>query len=65
MHGSRFTCSDVEKGGLASMKSQTKYGLLVGAGFLVGSVGLKALTSQAARRGYVQVIAVKVQAHSR
>ena len=64
MHGSRFTCSDVEKGGLASMKSQTKYGLLVGAGILVGSVGLKALTSQAARRVYVQGIAKGLQAKS-
>ena len=46
------------------MKSQTKYGLLVGAGFLVGSVGLKALTSQAARRVYVQGIAKGLQAKS-
>lgn len=46
------------------MKSQAKYGLLVGAGFLVGSVGPKSLTSQTARRAYVQGVAKGLQAKS-
>lgn len=46
------------------MKTRTRYGLLVGAGFLAGSVGLKALMSPAAKRVYVQGIAKGLQAKS-
>ena len=37
------------------MKKKTFNSLLVGAGFLAGTVGVKALTSKTARKCYVQV----------
>lgn len=44
------------------MKSKTKGGLLMGAGFLMGSVGIKALTSKTAKKVYVQGVAKGIQA---
>lgn len=46
------------------MKSKTRGGLLVGAGFLLGTVGVKALTSQTAKKCYVQGVAKGLQAKS-
>lgn len=37
-------------------------GLLVGAGFLLGTAGLKAATSKTARKGYVKTIACGLKA---
>lgn len=44
------------------MQDKTRNGLLVGAGFLLGTIGLKALTSPAARRCYVQGVAYGLRA---
>ena len=44
------------------MKTKTKGGLLVGAGFLLGTVGVKALTSSTAKKAYVQGVAKGIQA---
>lgn len=44
------------------MKDGTRNGLLVGAGFLLGTIGIKALTSPAARRCYVQGVAYGLRA---
>ena len=44
------------------MKDGTRNGLLVGAGFLLGTVGIKALTSPAAKRCYVQGVAYGLRA---
>lgn len=44
------------------MKTKTKGGLLVGAGFLLGTVGVKALTSGTAKKAYVQGVAKGIQA---
>lgn len=46
------------------MKSRTRGGLLVGAGFLLGTVGVKALTSKTAKKCYVQGVAKGLQAKS-
>ena len=43
------------------MKKKTFNSLLVGAGFLVGTVGVKALTSKTARKCYVQGVAKGLQ----
>lgn len=37
-------------------------GLLVAGGFLAGSLGLKALTSETAKKGYVRVVAEGIKA---
>ncbi len=39
------------------MKEKTRNALLVGAGFLGGTLGIKALTSSVAKKGYVHVVA--------
>lgn len=39
------------------MKNRTKNWLLVGGGFLIGTAGIKALTSQTAKNGYVHALA--------
>lgn len=44
------------------MDLKKKNGLLVGAGFLIGTVGVKALTSKQAKRVYVQGVAKGLQA---
>ena len=44
------------------MKKKTVNSLLVGAGFLAGTVGVKALTSKTARKCYVQGVAKSLQA---
>ncbi len=44
------------------MESKAKGGLLVGAGFLLGTVGIKALTSKAAKKVYVKGVAKGLQA---
>ena len=44
------------------MKTKTRNGLLVGAGFLAGTLGIKALTSKTAKKGYVQVVAQGMRA---
>lgn len=46
------------------MKSRTRNGLLVGGGFLLGTLGLKALTSETAKKCYVQGIAQGMRAKS-
>lgn len=46
------------------MDSKTRGGLLVGAGFLLGTVGVKALTSSTAKKAYVQGVAKGIQAKS-
>lgn len=46
------------------MRSKAKGGLLVGAGFLIGTLGVKALTSPAAKKVYVQGVAKGLQAKS-
>ncbi len=46
------------------MDSKARGGLLVGAGFLLGTVGVKALTSSAAKKCYVQGVAKGLQAKS-
>lgn len=44
------------------MKTKTRNGLLVGAGFLAGTLGIKALTSKTAKKGYVQIVAQGMRA---
>lgn len=44
------------------MQDRTRNGLLVGAGFLLGTIGIKALTSPAAKRCYVQGVACGLRA---
>ena len=44
------------------MQERTRNGLLVGAGFLLGTIGLKALTSPTAKRCYVQGVAYGLRA---
>lgn len=44
------------------MKNTTCAGLLVSAGFLVGSLGLKLLTSATAKKGYVHLMAQGIRA---
>ena len=39
------------------MKTGTKYTLFTGLGFLLGTVGVKAATSETARKGYVHAMA--------
>lgn len=39
------------------MKTGTKYTLFTGLGFLLGTVGIKAATSETARKGYVHAMA--------
>lgn len=51
------------KGGF-SMDSMKRNGLLVGAGFLLGTVGIKALTSPTAKKCYVQGVAQGLRAKS-
>lgn len=46
------------------MRSKAKGGLLVGAGFLIGTLGVKALTSPTAKKVYVQGVAKGLQAKS-
>lgn len=46
------------------MKSRTRNGLLVGGGFLLGTLGLKALTSETAKKCYVQGIVQGMRAKS-
>ena len=46
------------------MKERTRGGLLMGAGFLLGTVGVKALTSATAKKCYVQGVAKGLQAKS-
>lgn len=46
------------------MEGKTRNALLLGAGFLMGTVGVKALTSSAAKRVYVQGVAKGLQAKS-
>lgn len=44
------------------MEDKTRNALLLGAGFLMGTVGIKALTSPRAKRVYVQGVAKGLQA---
>ena len=44
------------------MDSKVRGALLLGAGFLMGTVGIKALTSQQARRCYVKGVACGLRA---
>lgn len=44
------------------MKKSTQNGLLVAGGFLLGTVGVKALSSETAKRGYVQAVACGMRA---
>ncbi len=44
------------------MKKSTQNGLLVAGGFLLGTVGLKALSSETAKKGYVQAVACGMRA---
>lgn len=44
------------------MNGRTRNALLVGAGFLAGTLGIKALTSPLAKKGYVQVVAQGMRA---
>lgn len=46
------------------MKSRTRNGLLIGGGFLLGTLGVKALTSDAAKKCYVQGLAQGMRAKS-
>lgn len=46
------------------MKERVRNSLLVGAGFLAGSLGLKALVSPVAKRGYVKVLVQGMKAKS-
>lgn len=47
------------------MQSRTRNGLLVGAGFLLGTVGLKVLMSEQARQCYVKGVAYGLRAKDR
>ncbi len=44
------------------MKDRTRNGLLIGAGFVAGTLGIKALTSKTAKRGYVRIVAQGMRA---
>ena len=44
------------------MKKSTPNGLLVAGGFLLGTVGVAALTSETAKKGYVQAVACGMRA---
>lgn len=44
------------------MQTGTKYALFTGLGFLLGSVGVKAATSETARKGYVHAMAQGMRA---
>lgn len=44
------------------MQRNTKYALFTGLGFLVGTVGVKAATSETARKGYVHAMAQGMKA---
>ncbi len=44
------------------MKKSTQNGLLVAGGFLLGTVGVKALASETAKKGYVQAVACGMRA---
>jgi len=44
------------------MKKSTQNGLLVAGGFLLGTVGVAALTSETAKKGYVQAVACGMRA---
>ncbi|HAM16314.1 MAG TPA: DUF1490 domain-containing protein [Eggerthellaceae bacterium] len=44
------------------MERATKNALFTGLGFLIGTVGLKAATSKAAKKGYVHVMAQGMKA---
>lgn len=46
------------------MEGKTRNMLLLGAGFLMGTVGVKALSSEKAKRVYVQGVAKGLQAKS-
>ena len=46
------------------MKTGTKNCLFTGLGFLIGTVGLKAATSQTAKKGYVHAMAQGMKAKS-
>ena len=46
------------------MKNGTRNCLFTGLGFLIGTVGLKAATSQTAKRGYVHAMAQGMKAKS-
>ena len=46
------------------MLDKTKSGLMIGAGFLIGTLGLKVLTSAPAKKLYVQGVAKGLQAKS-
>lgn len=46
------------------MEGKTRNALLLGAGFLMGTMGVKALTSERAKRVYVQGVAKGLQAKS-
>ena len=46
------------------MRSGTKNCLFTGLGFLIGTVGLKAATSQTAKKGYVHAMAQGMKAKS-
>ena len=46
------------------MEGKTRNALLLGAGFLMGTIGVKALTSERAKRVYVQGVAKGLQAKS-
>ena len=46
------------------MKNGTKNALFTGLGFLIGTVGLKAATSQTAKKGYVHAMAQGMRAKS-
>ncbi|MBQ9041326.1 MAG: DUF1490 domain-containing protein [Eggerthellaceae bacterium] len=46
------------------MKSCTRNALFTGLGFLIGTVGLKAATSETAKKGYVHAMAQGMKAKS-
>ncbi len=46
------------------MEKGTKYALFTGLGFLLGTVGVKAATSETARKGYVHAMAQGMMAKS-
>lgn len=60
--GARRQCA--ARKGRFGMDSKKRSGLLVGAGFLMGTVGVKALTSQTAKKCYVQGVAQGLRAKS-
>ena len=46
------------------MQTGTKYALFTGLGFLIGTAGVKAVTSETARKGYVHAMAQGMRAKS-